>query len=92
MTNKLKEKKGEGITAVWRNGGFSDSYDNLVVNSSAVLRLNFCDKNPPLRHAPKRYRHILNNILSLLLKRSIRRLSVDTRKTTSIYAMMNVIG
>jgi hypothetical protein len=48
------EKKGEGITAVWRNGGFSASYDSLVVVSSAVLRLNFCVKNPPLRQAANR--------------------------------------
>ena len=35
------------LTAVWRNGGFSASYDSFVVGSSAVLRLNFCAKNPP---------------------------------------------
>jgi len=43
------------LTAVWRNGGFSAPYDNFVVGSSAVLRLNFCAKNPPLRQAAKRY-------------------------------------
>lgn len=48
------EKKGERITAVWRNGGFSASYDSFVVGSRAVLRLNFCAKNPPLRQAAKR--------------------------------------
>jgi hypothetical protein len=42
------------ITAVWRNGGFSASYDSFVVSSSAVLRLNFCAKNPPLRQAANR--------------------------------------
>ncbi|WP_445724312.1 hypothetical protein [Flavobacterium sp.] len=41
-------------TAVWRNGGFITSYDSFVVGSSAVLRLNFCAKNPPLRQAAKR--------------------------------------
>lgn len=41
-------------TAVWRNGGFSASYDSFVVGSSAVLRLNFCAKNPPLSQAAKR--------------------------------------
>ncbi|HPD59489.1 MAG TPA: hypothetical protein PLL29_05660, partial [Paludibacteraceae bacterium] len=41
-------------TAVWRNGGFSASVDNFVVGSSAVLRLNFCAKIPPLRQAAKR--------------------------------------
>ncbi|HNG09497.1 MAG TPA: hypothetical protein PLS85_10090, partial [Chitinophagales bacterium] len=36
-------------------GGCSASYDSFVVGSSAVLRLNFCAKNPPLRQAAKRY-------------------------------------
>jgi len=26
--------------------------------AGAVLRLNFCAKNPPLRQAPKRYRQV----------------------------------
>ena len=47
--------KKRHITAVWRNGGFSASYASFVVGSSAVLRLNFCAKNPPLRQAAKRY-------------------------------------
>ena len=38
------------------SGGFSASYDSFVAGSSAVLRLNFCAKNPPLRQAAKRYR------------------------------------
>ena len=42
------------ITAVWRNGGFSASYDSFVLGSSVILRLNFCAKNPPLRQAAKR--------------------------------------
>jgi len=42
-------------TAVWRNGGFSASYDSFVVGSSSVLRMNICAKNPPLRQAAKRY-------------------------------------
>ena len=52
------------VTAVWRNGGFSASYDSFVVGSSAVLRLNFCAKNPPLRQAAKRYRQCFPNILT----------------------------
>jgi len=63
MTRKLNNDNGlqgrttEGLllTAVWRNGGFSASYDSFVVGSSAVLRLNICAKNPPLRQAAKRY-------------------------------------
>ena len=43
------------VTAVWRNGGCGASYDSFVVGSNAVLRLNFCSKNPPLRQAAKRY-------------------------------------
>jgi len=50
MTDKQTIKKeGQHLTAVWRNGGRSASYDSFVVGSSAVLRLNFCAKNPPLR-------------------------------------------
>ena len=49
-----RKKNTERTTAVWRNGGCSASYDSFVVGSSAVLRLNFCAKNPPLRQAPKR--------------------------------------
>jgi len=48
------EKNTEPVTAVWRNGGCSASYDSFVVGSSAVLRLNFCAKNPPLRQAANR--------------------------------------
>jgi hypothetical protein len=45
---------GFGSTAVWRNGGFSASYDSFVVGSSAVLRMTICAKNPPLRQAANR--------------------------------------
>jgi len=56
MTTKKRDRQeGQQLTAVWRNGGFSASYDSFVVGSSAVLRLNFCGKNPPLRQAAKRY-------------------------------------
>jgi hypothetical protein len=48
-------KETQQVTAVWRNGGLSASYDSFVVGSSAVLRLNFCTKNPPLRQAANRY-------------------------------------
>ena len=63
MTRQLNNDNGlqaqrterQHLTAVWRNGGCSASYDSLVVGSSAILRLNFCAKNPPLRQAAKRY-------------------------------------
>ena len=57
-----RKKNTERTTAVWRNGGFSVSYDSFVVGSSAVLRLNFCAKNPPLRQAAnRRYVPFLND-------------------------------
>ncbi len=43
------------ITAVWRNGGFSASYDSFVVKQTAVLRINICGEKPPLRQAAKRW-------------------------------------
>jgi hypothetical protein len=51
--------KRQQVTAVWRNGGFSASFDSFAVGSSAVLRLNFCAKNPPLRQAANRYTYAL---------------------------------
>ena len=54
----MTKTEAQPVTAVWRNGGFSASYDSFVVGSSAVLRLNFCAKNPPLRKAAKRYRQV----------------------------------
>ncbi len=51
----MTTEEGQHLTAVWRNGGHSASYDSFVVCSSAVLRLYFCAKNPPLRQAAKRY-------------------------------------
>jgi hypothetical protein len=53
-TAEDRPKEAQQVTAVWRNGGCSASYDSFVVGSSAVLRLNFCAKNPPLRQAAKR--------------------------------------
>jgi len=51
---KRQSKEGQQLTAVWRNGGFSASYDSFLVGSNAVLRVNFCAENPPLRQAAKR--------------------------------------
>jgi hypothetical protein len=54
--NGLQTRWTEGllpVTAVWRNGVFSASYDSFVVGSSAVLRLNFSAKNPPPSPSPK---------------------------------------
>ena len=60
-----------GITAVWRNGGCSASYDSFVVDSSAVLRLNFCAKNPPLRQAANRYASCYNDTTTTNEQREI---------------------
>ena len=54
MNSYTTTKEGQHPTAVWRNGGFSASYDSFVVGSSAVFQLNFCAKNPPLRQAANR--------------------------------------
>jgi len=48
----MTRKEAQPVTAVWRNGGFSASYDSFVVQ--VVLRMNICGKNPPLRQAAKR--------------------------------------
>ncbi len=61
--NHPTDKKALLVTAVWRNGGSSASYDSFVVGSSAVLRLNFCAKNPPLRQAAQRYGQVLSTTL-----------------------------
>jgi hypothetical protein len=53
------------VTAVLRNGGCSASYDSFVVGSSAVLRLNFCAINPPLRQAANRCTAFKTNIMEI---------------------------
>lgn len=55
MSNYSTTKVGLNLTAVWRNGGFSASYNSFVLGSSAVLRLKFCLNNPPQRQTVKRY-------------------------------------
>jgi hypothetical protein len=54
IRNWSRRTKKLCLTAVWRNGGFSASYDSFVVGSSAVLRMNISAKNPPLRQAAER--------------------------------------
>jgi hypothetical protein len=64
MTRKLNIDNGlqrqttehQPVTAVWRNGGFSASYDSFVGKQTLVLRINICGENPPLRQAAKRWR------------------------------------
>ena len=59
--------EGQLITAVWRNGGFSASYDSFVVQQTVVLRINICGENPPLRQAAKRYRQPFDDSANLKL-------------------------
>jgi len=53
--NEQTNKQRQLPTSVWRNGGCTASYVSFVEGSSAVLRLNICVKNPPLRQAENRY-------------------------------------
>ena len=54
--DQTRQTKALVVTAVWRNGGFSASYDSFVVKQTVVLRIYICGKNPPLRQAAERYR------------------------------------
>jgi len=65
-TNKHDRKEGQLVTAVWRNGGCSASFDSFVVGSSVVLRLNFCAKNLPLRQAAKRNENSIRAVKSAI--------------------------
>ena len=50
MTNKpwQTEKGRQPLTAVWRNGGCSASYDSFVVKQTVVLYINIyeCESSP----------------------------------------------
>jgi len=48
-------KEAQHLTAVWRNGGFSASYDSLVVKQTVVLRINICGLFHTERKAKNRY-------------------------------------
>jgi hypothetical protein len=50
----LKQNKKLPLTAVWRNGGFSASYDSFEGKQTLVLRMNICGKNRQLLLAAKR--------------------------------------
>ena len=41
--NMLITGKRQLVTAVWRNGGFSASYESFVVAQTFFLRINICD-------------------------------------------------
>ena len=55
--NGLQRRRTEHqpVTAVWRNGGFSASYDSFVVKQTVVLRINIFGENRHLRQARKRW-------------------------------------
>jgi hypothetical protein len=40
-----RKTEGQQLTAVWRNGGCSASYDSFVVVQTFVLRMNICGIN-----------------------------------------------
>jgi hypothetical protein len=65
-SQSTRKTEGQQLTAVWRNGGFSASVDSFVLGSSAVLRLNFCAKIPPLRQAANRYVPFEQAVLSAI--------------------------
>ena len=45
VTHDRQER--QPITAVWRNGGFSASYDSFVVQQTFVLRMKFSASKSP---------------------------------------------
>ena len=67
VTHDRQER--QPITAVWRNGGCSASYDSFVVQQTVVLRINICGGNPPLRQAAKRYDQVQNRLIVSKLAR-----------------------
>lgn len=54
--NNLTENRNTTANIGLPQWGLTCFYDTFVVKQSAVLRLNFCAKNPPLRQAEKRYK------------------------------------
>jgi len=68
--NGLQGQKTEGLllTAVWRNGGFSASYDSEVVYQNLVLRMKFSGENRHLRKAAKRFFLKLQSLANILLQ------------------------
>ena len=85
-----KTEEHQPLTSVCRNGGLTCFNDSLVLNRSAVLRLNFCAKNPPLRQAEKRWQQAfqrdsaMNKVLILILftwttttGQGLRKISID---------------
>jgi hypothetical protein len=56
------------LTAVWRNGGFSASYDSEVVYQNLVLRMKFSGENRHLRKAAKRFFLKLQSLATFYLQ------------------------
>jgi hypothetical protein len=61
-TDKPEDEKehrtGNTVLPKWRQKCY---YETFVLNSTAVILLNFNTNNPPLRQYPKRYRQWLDN-------------------------------
>ncbi len=68
--NGLQGQKTEGLllTAVWRNGGCSASYDSEVVYQNLVLRMKFSGENRHLRKAAKRFFLKLQSLATFYLQ------------------------
>jgi hypothetical protein len=61
ISSPTRWTEGQLITAVWRNSGFSASYDSFVGKQTLMLRINICGENPPLRQAAKRQQDNFNS-------------------------------
>lgn len=53
--NNLTENRNTTANIGLPQWGLTCFYGTFVVKQSAVLRLNFCTKNPPLRQAENRW-------------------------------------
>ena len=55
MLTKRQQSRMPATNIGLSQWGLTCIYDTFVVNQSAVLRLNFCANDPPLRQAENRY-------------------------------------
>jgi hypothetical protein len=53
----LKQNKKLPLTAVWRNGVFSASYDSFEGKQTLVLRINICGENATFAKPENVVRH-----------------------------------
>jgi len=65
MTTKKSIDNEQQLTAVWRDGGFGASYDNIVVGSSTVFRFNFYVEKSPLTLSMQRITRLTTHCIKL---------------------------